>query len=93
MPTIAVEGFYFDEQNQAKLASHDVTIREAYQVLETAPRALRNHSQGAPWVIIGPTASGRMLTLPIDPTDDPGIWRPRTGYDSSRKENRRYARE
>ncbi len=93
MPTIELEGLYFDERNEAKLAAHSVTIREAYQVLERAPRALRNHSEGAPWVIIGPTASDRMITLPIDPTDEPGIWRPRTGYDSSRKESRRYARE
>ena len=93
MPTIEVEGFYFNEGNEAKLASHGVSIHEAYQVLWTRPRALRNHSDGAPWVLIGPTASGRMITLPIDPTDEPGIWRPRTGYDSSRKERRRYARE
>ncbi len=93
MPTIEVEGFYFDERNAVKLASHDVTVREAYQVLWSKPRAFRNHSRGAPWIIIGPTASGRMITLPIDPTDEPGIWKPRTAYDSSRKERRRYARE
>lgn len=93
MPTIEVEGLHFDERNEGKLTAHGVSIREAYQVLEGAPRALRNHSEGAPWVIIGPTANGRMITLPIDPTDEPGIWRPRTASDSSRKESRRYAKE
>ena len=93
MPTIEVEALHFDERNEAKLAAHGVSIREAFQVLEGVPRALRNHGEGAPWVIIGPTATGRMITLPIDPTDEPGIWRPRTTYDSSRTESRRYAKE
>lgn len=32
--------------------------------------------------IIGPTRTGRMLTVAMDPTDDPALWRPVTGWDS-----------
>jgi hypothetical protein len=32
-----------------------------------------------------------MITLPIDATDEPEIWRPRTGYpSSSTRETKRY---
>lgn len=77
----------------AKMAEHSVTIREVFEVLEGSPKGFRNHSEGAPWVLIGTTLSGRMITLPIDPSDEPGMWRPRTGYDSSNKELRRYEKE
>jgi len=86
-----VEGFAFDERNSAKLRLHRVSISEALEVLWNSPKAFRNPSQeGAPYVVIGPTHSGRMVTLPIDATDDPEIWRPRTGYPSSQRETKRY---
>jgi hypothetical protein len=93
VPTLDVDGFLFDDRNIAKLAEHEVTIREAFEVLEGNPKGFRNHSEGAPWVLVGATLSGRMITLPIDPSDEPGMWRPRTGYDSSNKELRRYEKE
>ncbi len=93
MPSLDVSGLLFDDENLPKLAQHQVTIKEAYQVLWTEPKGFRNHSEGAPWILIGPTYSGRMITLPIDPTRTPGIWRPRTAYESSAKEMRRYAKE
>jgi uncharacterized DUF497 family protein len=88
---ITVDGFAFDERNTQKLREHRVSIREALEVLWNSPRAFRNPSQGgAPYVVIGPTHSGRMVTLPIDATEEPAIWRPRTGYPSSAREIRRY---
>lgn len=93
MPRIRVEGLAFDDRNRAKLLAHRVTIREAYEMLWTSPKAFKNPSQGgAPYVLIGPTESGRMITLPIDATEEPEIWRPRTGYPSSPRETRRYER-
>jgi len=71
-----------------------VTLRELYEVLDDDPKAMRNHSKGAaPWIVMGLTLRGRLLTLPLDPTAEEGAWRPRTGYDSSSKEKRRYASE
>jgi hypothetical protein len=93
VPTLDVFGFLFDGRNITKMAEHEVTIQEAFEVLEGNPKGFRNHSGGAPWVLVGATLSGRMITLPIDPSDEPGMWRPRTGYDSSNKELRRYEKE
>ena len=89
-----MEGFAFDDRNTAKLRSHRVSITEALEVLWNSPQAFRNRSPGeAPYVVIGPTHSGRMITLPIDATDEPEIWRPRTGYPSSQRETNRYERK
>jgi uncharacterized DUF497 family protein len=88
---IKVEEFAFDERNMTKLRSHRVSIKEVLEVLWNSPKAFRNRSPGgAPYVVIGPTHSGRMITLPIDATDEPEIWRPRTGYPSSQRETKRY---
>jgi hypothetical protein len=81
----------FDDRNLAKLAAHGLTMRDALDVLDEDPRLMLNKSpEGAPYVLIGPTAVGRMVTLPIDPTNEPGVWRPRTGYASSDAEAIRY---
>ena len=81
----------FDDRNLAKLESHGLTIRDALDVLDENPRLMKNRSPGgAPYVLIGPTALGRMVTLPIDPTAEPGVWRPRTGYPSSDEEIQRH---
>ena len=88
---VEVTDLKFDDANTDKLHSHGVTVREARQVLLNAPRFLRNRSEGgAPFVLIGPTFGGRFITLPIDPTDERGVWRPRTGYPSRANERARY---
>jgi hypothetical protein len=93
MPSIYVEQLLFDVRNLAKLAAHAVKMREAFEVVDGEPKAFRNHSHGALWILVGPTKTGRYLTLPLDPTEVDGVWRPRTGYDSSAKELRRYDSE
>lgn len=92
MPRVRVDHLAFDEVNIRKLGAHGVMISAAIEVLETAPRLFRNRSDGgAPYVLIGPDDSGRLITLPIDPTASDDTWRPRTGYPSSAAERRRYA--
>jgi hypothetical protein len=93
MPTLEIDGLYFDQLNMEKMAQYNVTIREALEMIDGSPKGFRNHSEGAPWILVGATRSGRMLTMPLDPTAEPAIWRPRTAYDSSNKELRRYEKE
>lgn len=86
---------FIDEANELKLASHGVSVREALQVLSGAYRVMRNESEargGAPFVLIGPTKGGRFLTMPIDPSFEETVWRPRTAYDSRPREIARYRR-
>lgn len=88
---IDVLDLLFDDRNLAKLGSHGLTLRDALEVLEEDPRLMRGSSpENAPYVLIGPNAVGTVITLPIDPTHEPGVWRPRTGYPSSQAEIARY---
>ena len=94
MPSLYIVSLVFDETNRPKIRGHGVSIREIYEVIDGDPKALRNHSPGgAPWIVIGLTVARRLLTLPVDPTAEEGVWRPRTAYDSSEKEQRRYEAE
>ena len=88
---VDVQDLAFDDRNRAKLEVHGLSLSDALEVLEENPRLMRNPSEGgAPYVLIGPNFWGRIITLPIDPTTDPVVWRPRTGYPSSAAEIARY---
>jgi hypothetical protein len=81
---IDVYDLLFDDRNLAKLAQHGLSLRDAREVLDENPRLMVNRSpDGAPYVLIGPNTFGTIITLPIDPTADRVVWRPRTGYPSS----------
>jgi hypothetical protein len=67
-----------------------ITLAHAYELLDGAPRALPNHVEdGAELILVGPTSRG-MVTIPIDPTDEYGVWKPRTGYPSKDADIQRY---
>jgi hypothetical protein len=82
-----------DDANTAKMHAHGVTVRHADEVLDRDPRVLRNHAaDGAALLVVGTDASGRFLTMPIDPTAEHGVWRPRTAYPSKPSDIARYRR-
>lgn len=74
-----------DEHNVAEMARHGVTHREVGQliwnrsVISESPRG-----EAGSVLLIGETNGGRLLTVPLAPTDDPTTWRPATAYDASR---------
>jgi hypothetical protein len=81
---VDVDDLLFDDRNLAKMGMHGISLRDALEVLDENPRLMINRSPGgAPYVLIGPNFLGRIITLPIDPTTEEGVWRPRTGYPSS----------
>jgi len=83
-----------DDANTAKMQAHGVSVRRAYEVLDGAPRILRNRATGgAPFLVVGFDASGGFVTMPIDSTDEYGVWRPRTAYPSKPSEIARYGRQ
>jgi hypothetical protein len=95
VPSIYIEGLTLDDTNRRKMAIHGVTGKEAMEAAsDPEAKAFRNHSpEAAPWVLVGRTRQGRYVTLPLDETPEMGVWRPRTGYDSSNKELRRFKNE
>jgi hypothetical protein len=86
-----------DDLNEAKMAEHGVGALEVQEVLISERREVfRNpaHSRrdGAPYVLVGPTRAGRILTIPIDSTPVEGLWRPRTAFSSGKQQLAAYAR-
>ena len=83
-----------DDPNTAKMQARGVSVRHAYEVLDGDPRVLRNHAAGgAVLLVVGADASGRFVTMPIDPTAEDGVWRPRTGCPSKSSDIARYRRQ
>ena len=80
-----------DEENAEEMARHGVRPREVEQVLDGAPRFFRN-SKGhrAEYIMIGPTAGGRMLTVPLARTPRPELWRPATAWESATRDRTPY---
>jgi hypothetical protein len=83
-----------DDANTAKMQAHGVSVRHAYEVLGGDPRVLRNHAAGgAALMVVGADAGGRFVTMPIDPTAEHGLWRPRTAYPSKPSDVARHRRQ
>jgi hypothetical protein len=80
----------FDDRNRDHMHENGVSMEVAFEVVDGEPRALPNHVEdGAALLLVGPTSIG-MVTLPIDPTHEYGVWRPRTGYPSKSSDVSRY---
>jgi hypothetical protein len=76
-----IEVLQIDDYNEAEMARHGVSAKEAMQVCEGEFELLRNAgSHSAPYLMVGRTLAGRWLTIPIAPTGQPGVWRPATAF-------------
>ena len=75
---------------------HIVSLAEIREVFDGTPQFWRNSpapGRRAPLVMVGPTLSGRFLTVPIEPTGKWGIWRPVTAFTSNTYHRERYWQE
>lgn len=73
-----------DDDNEGHLARHGITATEVAQVWLSAPvYAPNKKGLAATWLMLGDTAGGRALTVPV--TVDPirSLLRPVTGWDST----------
>ena len=81
----------FDDGNEGEMARHGVHPDEVWQVLDFRPAFFRNKKEhAATLLMIGPTDSGRFLTVPPAATPVRGRWRPVTAWESSVGERARY---
>lgn len=88
---IKVYDLEWDDGNLDEIARHQVTAIEVFQVLDGSPVFVRNKKQHqARLIMIGPTAGGRILSVPIAETPVDGLWRPATGWVSTEAEKARY---
>ena len=81
MPGIAVEGFVIDDDNTEKFWEHGLYPEDVVEVL-LFPRLVRRNRRDrrASHILIGRTEHGDCLAIPIEPTTEPGVWRPVTAW-------------
>ncbi|MGI9020092.1 MAG: hypothetical protein ACR2G3_05215 [Solirubrobacterales bacterium] len=83
----------FDDHNEAKLARHGLVPEEILQLLSERHITRQNPKGPAARIqLIGQTHGGRVLTVLLDPTDDPSVWRPVTGWDAEAEETKLFDR-
>jgi hypothetical protein len=78
---IQVFDFEIDDDNRDKFASHGLTGEQVDEVLGNRFVVVRNRrGRRAPYLLIGRDNGGRCITIPIEPTTDPVVWRPVTAW-------------
>jgi hypothetical protein len=79
--------------NENKLAAHGIMRAEVEELIALDQWVGYVHPRYPDQVrAVGPTRAGRYITIALEPTEDPAIWRPVTGWNSTSGE-REYHRE
>jgi hypothetical protein len=95
----SVEELDIDEEfinhmaNEARQYSkHVVSVREIREAHAETPKYFENAGENlrAPVVLVGPTNSGRMVVVPIEPTHIMGVWHPVTAFEANAHHIERY---
>ena len=74
----------WEEHNVEKLAQHGIRPVEVEEVVARDDWVPIAHGHARDQArIIGPTYGQRLLTVVLEMTDEPGVWRPITGWESS----------
>jgi hypothetical protein len=82
---LVVAELIFDEYNEAEMARHGVVRWEVDQIAWNRRGFYENwRGEHGSVLMIGETDAGRLLVVPLAPTDDPTTWRPATAFDASR---------
>jgi hypothetical protein len=91
MPDVA--DFLFDDENEDKMAAHGLTPRRVLQVLDNVHIVVPNRrGRRAPSLIVGRDSGGACISVPIERTRDPLIWRPVTAWPSKDSERQQLER-
>ena len=71
---------------------HGISASEVRQLLSNRHLTTANPRGEGRITLLGETDGGRILAIALDPTDDPGSWRPVTGLPADEGERRLFAR-
>ena len=74
--------FLFDEDNLDKIAAHHVRDWQILDVLSDPERVIvpSRRRRRAQFLVIGHDRGGRCITIPVESTGNPEIWRPVTAW-------------
>lgn len=78
---VQIRAFVFDDLNEEKLAAHGVRPEQVDQLLD-GPIVVAANRKGrrASYLVIGRDWGGTCIAVPVEPTHDPLVWRPVTGW-------------
>jgi uncharacterized DUF497 family protein len=77
------------DANAEHLARHGIRDFEVDQMLSNRHLLAPNRRNAPRRFLLGTSNSGRALVVVIEPTNDPGTWRPITAWDADEDEKRR----
>ena len=81
MSSPVIEGFLFDDVNEAKIASHGLSARQVLQVLDNVHTVVPNRKRRrARYLVVGRDNGGSCVAIPVEPTHALYIWRPITAW-------------
>ncbi len=83
MSSPIISGFLFDDENEDEFAKHGVSPVQVEQLLENDGVVLPNRRTDlhrATHLFIGRDNGGAPITVPIEPTHEPELWRPVTAW-------------
>ena len=76
-----IDGFLFDEGNEAKFAAHGLSARQVAQVLDAQLLVVPNRkARRGVFLVIGRDHGGACIATPVERTRETGIWRPVTAW-------------
>jgi hypothetical protein len=80
--------------NEAKLAGHGISRLEVEEVIALDEWVGYVHLEYPDQVrAVGLTRAGRFLTIALEPTEAPAVWRPVSGWNATRGEREYYREE
>jgi hypothetical protein len=88
---VEIQRLEFLPANVAKLREHGISQAEVRSVIAMDDWVVGVHEDYPNQIrVTGPTAAGRLLTVAMDSTDDPAVWRPITGWNAMPRERAYY---
>ena len=97
-----VEELEFDDEFAEHMAAasrdytkHRVSQPEVREVWKGIPAYIENvgEQRSESVIMLGPTRTGRILVVPLQPTRHRGVWRPVTAYEANAHHRKRYREE
>lgn len=88
---ILIRQLTWDNWNVEHIAQHNIIPDEVQEVCNSDRIEREGHKQRI--FLVGPTKKGRMLSVILEPTENPEIYRPITAYDASKQSIRDYQEE
>jgi uncharacterized DUF497 family protein len=76
-----IETFLFDYENEEKIAAHGLSVYQVIQVLDNIHVILPNRKRRrGVYLVIGRDNGGSCISIPIERTNIPNLWRPITAW-------------